>query len=76
MDPDELPRLRFGTVGVTDSETIVHALNIGYRHIDTTQWYENDHTVGERIARSEVPCEEVIVMTKVLPGNFAHEGTL
>ena len=76
MNPDELPRLGFGTVGVTDPETIVRALDVGYRHIDTAQWYENEHIVGEGIARSEVPREEVIVTTKVLPENLAREDVL
>ncbi|SFK68997.1 2,5-diketo-D-gluconate reductase B [Halogranum rubrum] len=73
MPHTALPRLGFGTVGVTDPETIETALEIGYRHIDTAQWYENETIVGRGIARSSVPREELTVATKVLPDNLGAE---
>lgn len=44
--------------------------------IDAAQWYENEHIVGEGIARSEVPREKVTVTTKVLPRNLGREDVL
>jgi 2,5-diketo-D-gluconate reductase B len=73
MKGHDFPRLGFGTVGVTDPETIETALEVGYRHIDTAQWYGNEDVVGTGLTRSEVPREDVLVATKVLPENLAHD---
>lgn len=70
MSDATLPRLGFGTVGVTDPATIEMALEVGYRHLDTAQWYENEDVVGRGIERSSVPREEITVATKVLPDNL------
>jgi diketogulonate reductase-like aldo/keto reductase len=41
-----MPQLGLGTFLVQDGnvayETTVHALNVGYRHIDTAQMYQNE----------------------------------
>lgn len=76
MRPYELPRLGFGTVDVTDPATIETALEVGYRHIDTAQWYENEDVVGTGLARSDVPRDDVVVATKVLPEHLAAEDVL
>jgi 2,5-diketo-D-gluconate reductase B len=73
---DELPRLGFGTVGVTDPATVETALETGYRHLDTAQWYGNEDVVGEGLSRSDVPREDVVVASKVLPENLAHDDVL
>ncbi|WP_435335820.1 aldo/keto reductase [Haloarchaeobius sp. TZWWS8] len=73
MTADDIPRLGFGTVGVTDPATIETALDIGYRHIDTAQWYENEDVVGQGIAQAPVPRDEVTVATKVLPENLGAD---
>jgi len=49
------------------------ALELGYRHVDTAQMYGNEHLVGEAIARSEVPRDEIFLATKVDPSNLQHE---
>jgi 2,5-diketo-D-gluconate reductase B len=46
---------------------------MGYRHVDTAQMYDNEAAVGEGIAASEVPREEVFLATKVLPSNLAPD---
>jgi 2,5-diketo-D-gluconate reductase B len=52
------------------------ALGLGYRHIDTAQGYENEAAVGEGIARSDVPREELFVATKVHEKKLAHDEVL
>ena len=47
-----------------------HALESGYRHIDTAQMYGNEAEVGEAIARSGLDRADVFVTTKL--GNGAH----
>lgn len=41
------------------------ALEIGYRHIDTAQMYENEADVGRGIAGSGIPRGDLYVVTKV-----------
>ena len=65
---ESLPRLGFGTWQITGpdcAEAVRHALEIGYRHIDTARAYENEREVGRGIAGSGVPREEIFVTTKV-----------
>lgn len=70
MPHTALPKLGFGTYDVTNPATIETALEIGYRHLDTAQWYENENVVGQGLAQSDVSREEVTVATKVLPDNL------
>ncbi|WP_435156185.1 aldo/keto reductase [Haladaptatus sp. DFWS20] len=76
----EIPSPGLGTSGNKDAarcaETVQTALELGYRHVDTAQMYENEEPVGEGIARADVPREEVFLATKVLPDNLAHDDVL
>jgi 2,5-diketo-D-gluconate reductase B len=68
-----IPALGFGTFGLNGrvAERIVgHALEVGYRHIDTAQMYGNEAEVGAAIARSAVPRDEIWLTTKVWPDHF------
>jgi diketogulonate reductase-like aldo/keto reductase len=47
-----------------------HALGLGYRHIDTAQMYRNEAEVGQAIAGSSVPRDEIWLTTKIWPDNF------
>ena len=73
----ELQALGVGTSGNTDPdtcrETIVDALDVGYRHIDTAQMYDNEEAVGDGIRESDVDRDELVVATKVHPENLASE---
>ncbi|GAB3345142.1 aldo/keto reductase [Chromohalobacter beijerinckii] len=45
-----LPRIGLGTFRLKDQDVIdsvTSALSLGYRHIDTTQFYDNERAVGE-----------------------------
>src|SRR5690606_12898955 len=50
-----------------------HALELGYRQIDTAQAYENEREVGEGIADSGVPREDIFLTTKIRGENLAGE---
>lgn len=52
------------------------ALAHGYRHIDTAAIYQNEHGVGEGVARSGVPREEIFVTTKVWNSDQGYDKTL
>lgn len=79
----EVPALGFGTFrlpGEDCREGVEHALALGYRHIDTAQGYDNEEYVGEGLRRAGVPRDEIFLVSKVAPrnfaGNLAYESTL
>jgi 2,5-diketo-D-gluconate reductase B len=61
------------------SESVRTALETGYRHIDTAQAYGNEAAVGQGIAASSVPQEELFLATKIDTDNLGaddvHETT-
>ena len=64
----EIPKLGLGTWFIEDSkapQAVCEAVNIGYRHIDTAQAYENERGVGEGIRTCGVAREELFVTTKL-----------
>jgi len=71
MTADSLPPIGLGTWQNTDPEqcaqTVANALEMGYRHVDTARFYDNEEHVGEGIARADVPREEVFLASKVHP---------
>jgi len=63
-----LPALGLGTyknTGEQATESVKTALELGYRHVDTAVYYENEAAVGAGIEASSVPREEVVVATKL-----------
>ncbi|MFB6161353.1 MAG: aldo/keto reductase [Haloferacaceae archaeon] len=71
-----LPEIGFGTNelrGDAGVETVRLALEAGYRHLDTARMYENEREVGRAVAESDVPREDVVVATKVLPEALGHD---
>jgi 2,5-diketo-D-gluconate reductase A len=80
-DGTAIPQLGFGTHDVqpdrevtranidTTAEFVGHALRAGYRHIDTAQSYGTERGVGEAIASSGIPRQELYVTSKLANGN-------
>ncbi|CAN5145566.1 aldo/keto reductase [soil metagenome] len=70
-DGHTIPQLGFGVYQVDPSdavETISEALNIGYRHIDTAEMYQNESQVGEAITQSGIPRDEIFITSKLNNG--------
>lgn len=61
----DLPRLGLGTMGIEDPAAIELAIDVGYRHLDTAQVYDNEGVVGEGIESAAIDREELTVGTKV-----------
>lgn len=57
-------------------ENVRTALEVGYRHVDTAQGYDNEQYVGEGIVTSSVARDDVFLATKVDPENLAREDVL
>lgn len=67
----EIPQLGFGVFQVPPeqtADTVSTALEVGYRHIDTAQMYENEQGVGRAIADSGLPRRELYVTSKLNNG--------
>lgn len=64
-----MPRIGIGTLrnrGDEARDLVEAALTMGYRHVDTAQYYGNEEPVGAAIARSSVPRDEIWLTTKIL----------
>jgi 2,5-diketo-D-gluconate reductase A len=64
----QIPQLGLGVFQVeadVAKRVVLDALEIGYRHIDGAWIYRNEEGVGEAIAESGIPREELFVTTKL-----------
>src|SRR5699024_2486853 len=74
-----MPQLGLGVWKIPDGEvatTITKAFEVGYRSIDTAAAYGNERGVGEAIAKSNIPREELFITTKVQNADQGYENTL
>lgn len=72
----KMPILGFGVYQIPSEETkqaVLEALKVGYRHIDTAQSYFNEAEVGEAIAESGIPREDIFLTTKIWIDNYGYE---
>jgi 2,5-diketo-D-gluconate reductase A len=71
-----MPLLGLGTWqarGHSALEAVRHALELGYRHIDTATMYGNEREVGQAVAESGVPRAEIFVTTKLPQSHAGRE---
>jgi len=71
-----IPAFGLGTFrlkGQQAIDSVKMGLELGYRHVDTAQIYENEAEVGQAIAESDVPREELFVTTKVWTSNLGAD---
>ncbi len=69
-----IPLIGLGTWelrGRTCARMVEQALQLGYRHIDTAELYDNEHEVGEGLRAAGVKRDAVFITTKVWPSHFA-----
>lgn len=79
MSLPDVPRPGFGTFKLQAdacTEMVRTALEIGYRHVDTARMYENESAVGEAIAQSDVPREDVTLASKVWHDDLAYDDVI
>ena len=73
-DGNAIPQLGFGVFQIPPAETaqaVTHALDAGYRHIDTAEMYGNERGVGEAIRARGLERSDVYVTSKL--NNGFHE---
>ena len=74
--------LLFG-LGVWDAKSgketydaVIHALETGYRHIDTAEMYGNEKDVGSAIIDSGLAREEIFITTKLWDSGLGYDHAL
>ncbi len=70
-DGTSIPQLGFGVFQVPPAETaatVLTAFDVGYRHIDTAQMYQNEEGVGAAIKDSGLDRDDLYVTTKLNNG--------
>lgn len=74
----KIPMNGFGVYQVKKEDceqSVLSALKVGYRHIDTAQAYFNEEEVGEALLKSGVKREDIFLTTKVWIDNYGEGKT-
>lgn len=72
----KMPQLGFGVFQMSNDEaeaSVLKAIEVGYRHIDTATSYKNEEAVGRAIAKSGVPREELFITSKLWIADASEE---
>lgn len=74
----EMPLVGFGVFQMNDSieceQAVLHAIEAGYRLIDTAASYQNETQVGNAIRQSNIARDELFVTTKLWLQDTSYEG--
>jgi 2,5-diketo-D-gluconate reductase A len=73
----EMPILGFGVFQMSKEEaeqSVVDAIETGYRSIDTAASYQNEEAVGRGIKRSGISREEIFVASKLWIADASYEA--
>ncbi|MBF7681887.1 aldo/keto reductase [Acinetobacter sp. B5B] len=75
----DMPLLGFGVFQMSDpvecEQAVLHAIDAGYRLIDTAASYQNETQVGQAIRQSQIPRDELFVTTKLWLQDANYAGT-
>lgn len=78
----KIPQFGLGTYLMTDSKSIYNsvmcALQNGYRHIDTAEYYKNEEIIGDAIKdflaeNPEVTRQDLFITSKIWNDNHKYE---
>ncbi|MGI2033219.1 aldo/keto reductase [Rhizobium panacihumi] len=72
-----IPALGFGTFRMPDDDVhriLPQALKLGFRHVDTAQIYKNEQAVGDVLANSGIPRQDIFLTTKVWVDRVGHDA--
>ena len=73
-----MPTIGFGTWQIPLNEqfksTIQTAIQIGYRHFDTSQIYNNSELMGQAIRESGIPRSEFFISSKICASHRSYES--
>lgn len=75
----KMPMVGLGVFQVEDlkqcEQSVLDALNAGYRLIDTAESYMNEEAVGSAVKKSGLKRDEVFITSKIWLSNFGYEKT-
>lgn len=75
-----VPNIGFGTWRVPESrecvDSVLTALDCGYRHIDTAYFYKNEKSVGEAVRQSGIDRRDIFITSKLWNDFHGYESTL
>lgn len=74
----EIPAVGYGSYLSTEgkgSETILTALEAGYRYIDTARFYKNEDEIGEALRSCGIKREDIFLCSKVWVSDLGAEKT-
>jgi diketogulonate reductase-like aldo/keto reductase len=79
-DGHAMPLFGYGTYQVGNGgpcyRAVRHALEIGYRHIDTAALYGNEEDVGRAVRDCGIPRAQIFVTTKLWNSDQGHRSAL
>ena len=61
----------FRLEGEVVKKSVLNALEVGYRVIDTAQIYGNEASIGEALVEAGIPREELYITTKIWVDNMS-----
>lgn len=74
----EIPLAGFGVFQMNDpaecEQAVLHAIDAGYRLIDTAASYQNETQVGNALRQSQIAREDLFVTTKLWLQDASYEG--
>ena len=76
----KMPQFGLGVYSIPAGETtynsVLTALQCGYRHIDTAHAYQNESSVGQAVKDSGVPRDSIWITSKLWPNEYGEGKTL
>ncbi|WP_125590965.1 aldo/keto reductase [Companilactobacillus jidongensis] len=76
----EIPSRGFGVFQISDlnecESSVLNALKVGYRLLDTAAAYGNEQAVGNAIERSGIPREDIFISSKVWIQDASYDKTM
>lgn len=74
----DMPVAGFGVFQMQDAkeceQAVLHAIDAGYRLIDTAAFYQNETEVGNAIRQSHIARDELFITTKLWLNDASYEG--
>ena len=70
-----IPAIGFGTYKV-ELESIVKALEVGYRYFDTASYYGNEGDISKALRRSGIKREEILIASKIWRSEMGYDGVM
>ncbi len=74
----KMPIVGFGVYQIPKEltkDSVIDAIKVGYRHIDTAQGYKNEKEVGEAIKECGISRDKLFITTKIWVDNFGYSKT-